>query len=291
MSLKLMYITNKPEIAEIAQNAGVDRIFIDLETLGKEERQGHIDSVKSRHSLEDVAKVKSVISTSELLVRVNPINEGSEVEIDTVIKNGADILMLPMWKTKEEVATFIKHVNGRAKVLLLLETKEANENIEDIINRDGIDEIHIGLNDLHLSYGKTFMFEMISNGTVEHLCEIFKQYNIPYGFGGVGSIGYGTLPAEQILCEHYRLGSKAVILSRAFLNTTGMEEFTEGNIKQMKEYFTNGVKLIRAYEQMYQKFDSEMFEHIHKAFNENVEKIVNGIQERNRYENANNRSA
>lgn len=291
MSLKLMYITNKPEIAEVAQKAGVDRIFIDLEVLGKEERQGHIDSVKSRHSLEDIARVKSVMSSSELLVRVNPIHEGSEVEIDTAIKNGADILMLPMWKTKEEVATFIKYVNGRAKVLLLLETKEANENIEDIIIQEGIDEVHIGLNDLHLSYGKTFMFEMISDGTVEHLCEIFQKQNIPYGFGGVGSIGYGMLPAEQILCEHYRLGSSAVILSRAFLNTTGMEEFTEGNIKQMEEYFTNGVKLIRAYEQMYREFDSEMFQHIHKAFDENVEKIVNGIQERNKYENANNRSA
>ncbi len=291
MSLKLMYITNKPEIAEIAQSAGVDRIFIDLETLGKEERQGHIDSVKSRHCLEDIIRIKKVMSTSKLLVRINPMNEGSEMEIDTAIKNGADIIMLPMWKTKEEVATFIKYVDKRAKALLLLETKEANENIEEILQQEGIDEIHIGLNDLHLSYGKTFMFEMISNGTVERLCDIFKQRRIPYGFGGVGSIGHGMLPAEQILCEHYRLGSGAVILSRAFLNTTDGAELSNEKIQEMQAYFTNGVKLIRAYEEMYQKFDYEMFEHIQKAFSENVEKIVNGIQERNRYENANNRSA
>lgn len=37
--LKLMYITNVPEIASIADRAGVDRIFIDLERYGKEERQ------------------------------------------------------------------------------------------------------------------------------------------------------------------------------------------------------------------------------------------------------------
>ena len=37
--LKLMYITNRPQIARIAERHGVDRIFVDLETLGKEERQ------------------------------------------------------------------------------------------------------------------------------------------------------------------------------------------------------------------------------------------------------------
>ena len=40
MALKLMYITNKPEVAKIAQNAGVDRIFVDLEIIGKEEKNG-----------------------------------------------------------------------------------------------------------------------------------------------------------------------------------------------------------------------------------------------------------
>ena len=40
MSLKLMYITNQPEIAQIAESAGVDRIFVDLEYIGKSDRQG-----------------------------------------------------------------------------------------------------------------------------------------------------------------------------------------------------------------------------------------------------------
>ena len=32
--LKLMYITNDPQVASLAQAAGVDRIFVDLETIG-----------------------------------------------------------------------------------------------------------------------------------------------------------------------------------------------------------------------------------------------------------------
>ena len=31
MALKLMYITNNPKVAKIAEEAGVDRIFVDME--------------------------------------------------------------------------------------------------------------------------------------------------------------------------------------------------------------------------------------------------------------------
>jgi hypothetical protein len=61
------------------------------------------------------------------------------------------------------------------------------------LESSGFDEIHIGLNDLHLSYGMTFMFELLTNGTVEMLCNKFKESGIPYGFGGIAKIGEGIL--------------------------------------------------------------------------------------------------
>lgn len=145
MPLKLMYITNDAEIAKIAENAGVDWIFVDLEINGKEERQGHLDTVISKHEISDVKKIKSVLKKSKLLVRVNPIFEGSKDEIDSVIEYGADIVMLPFFKTKEEVNKFIGHVNGRAKAMLLVETPEAVRNIDSILGESGIDYIHIDL--------------------------------------------------------------------------------------------------------------------------------------------------
>ena len=83
-----MYITNKQNVAQIAEKNGVDWIFIDLEINGKEERQGHLDTVISRHSIEDVRKIRQVLNKAELLVRVNPIYEGSKDEIDKVIADG-----------------------------------------------------------------------------------------------------------------------------------------------------------------------------------------------------------
>ena len=78
MPLKLMYITNRPETARIAEECGVDRIFVDMEYIGKSLRQGGMDTVQSHHTLEDVGTIRGCISRAELLVRCNPIHEAGE---------------------------------------------------------------------------------------------------------------------------------------------------------------------------------------------------------------------
>lgn len=214
--MKLMYITNDTEVAKAVQNAGVDRIFIDLEIMGKYERQGHLDTVISHHEMKDVSKIRDVIDAAKLLVRLNPLHSETKKEVNQAILNGADILMLPMFKKATEVADFINFVDKRVEVSLLLETYEALLNIDNILKVEGIDEIHIGLNDLHLNMERTFMFELLSDGTVENVSKKIKEKNIRFGFGGIAKIGQGMLSAEKILAEHYRLGSEMVILSRAF---------------------------------------------------------------------------
>lgn len=244
MPLKLMYITNDAAVAKIAEKAGADRIIIDLETLGKQERQGHLDSVKSDHSAEDIKTVKPCLHRSELMVRVNPLNPASEDEINKVIDYGADIVMLPMFKTADEAEKFAGFVNGRAKTMLLLETAEAEYGIDSILEVSGIDEIHIGLNDLHLAHKMKFMFELLADGTVEKLCRKIAGKGIPYGFGGVSAIGSGMLPAECILAEHYRLGSSMVILSRSFCDVQKIKDS-----EKIKAVFNSGIREIREFEE------------------------------------------
>jgi citrate lyase beta subunit len=251
MPLRLMYITNDPQIALIAENNGVDRIWIDLETIGKEERQKGLNSVKSNHSISDIATIKPLLSSSEMLVRVNPWNENSENEINSVIASGADIIMLPMWKSVSEVECFLSVVNNRVKTTLLLETKEAVECVEEVLKLD-FDEIHIGLNDLHLAYGMTFMFELLANGTVETLCNKFKAKGIPYGFGGIAKIGDGMLLAEKIILEHYRLGSTRAILSRTFCDTTLIQ-----GIEEIAGVFELNMRKLRAFEEFALMQDKE----------------------------------
>ncbi len=268
--LKLFYITNNPEIAEIAQSAGVDRIFVDMEYIGKKERQGGLDTVQNHHTVEDVKRVRAVIDKAELLVRVNPIYDGCEKEIDNVIAAGADIIMLPMWKTPDEVKRFTELVDGRAKTMLLLETSEAEACIEDIVKIKGIDEIHIGLNDLHLSKGKKFLFELLADGTVERLADIFKQNNIVFGFGGFGRVGQDNLlPAENIIAEHYRLGSSMAILSRAFCNTSG-----DYDIDIVRDMFKTGLGENRRFEKSLAQKDRLYFNQIHEQTKSIINRIV-----------------
>ena len=274
MALSLMYITNKPQIAEIAESAGVDRIFVDMEYIGKADRQGGMDTVQNHHTLEDVKTIAQTIKKAKLLVRINPIHEkskdyiSSEEELDRAIKNGADILMLPYFKTVREVETFLRFVNGRVKTMLLLETPEAVGVVDDILKLKGIDEIFVGLNDLSLGYGKKFMFELLRDGTVEELCYKFKKANIPYGFGGIAALGKGDLPAEKIIIEHYRMGSTSVILSRSFCNTNEVKD-----IETIKSIFINGIKEIRDYEKTV-VIHSEYFESNKQEINRIVDKIV-----------------
>lgn len=238
MALKLMYITNNSDVALIAEKYGVDRIWIDLETLGKEERQHNMNTVKSKHSIEDIKRIKPLLTKSDMLVRINPWNDNSEKEINDVISAGADMIMLPMWKSATEVSNFLKVVDSRCKTTLLLETKEAAECLDEVLANGGMDEIHIGLNDLHLSYGMTFMFELLADGTVERLTKKIKTEGLPYGFGGIARLGEGDLPAEKVIMEHYRLGSTRAILSRSFCNTdvtTDIEEIENIFKKNMKD--------------------------------------------------------
>lgn len=273
MSIKLMYITNRADVAKIAEDAGVDRIFVDLETVGKQERQKGMDTVQSKHTLDDIKEVKSVLNKSELLVRSNPIYENSEKEINQIIANGADIVMLPYFKTVSEVREFLGYVDGRARTCLLFETPEAVEIADEILEIDGIDEVFIGLNDLSLGYGKKFMFELLTDGTVEKLCLKFKLKGIPYGFGGIAAIGTGTLPAECILKEHYRLGSTSVILSRSFCNYEQV-----GDMGKVKEIFDGGIRKIRNFENGV-KIYSDYFNMNTACINESISSIIGGISQ------------
>ena len=248
--LTLMYITNSPAIASIVEDAGVDRIFIDMEYIGKECRQGGMDTVQNHHTIDDIRAIKQAVKRAKIMVRCNPIHSATDAygsskeEIDAAIAAGADILMLPYFKSVAEVKEFIALVDGRARTLPLVETPEAVACIDEVLQLEGIDELYIGLNDLSLGYGKKFMFELLADGTVEVLCEKFKAKHIPYGFGGIASLGKGLLPSEKVIAEHYRLGSTCSILSRSFCNTN-----VAMDLASVKALFEAGLKDIRAWEE------------------------------------------
>lgn len=214
--MKLIAITNNPDRAAVYQDAGVDRIMVDLEINGKEERQGHLNTLISRHKPEDVSKLRSVLSTGELMVRTNPIFDDSPAEIDDILARGADRLMLPMFRHPDEVRQLIDIVDGRAELTLLVETAAAFARLPQILSIDADFDLHIGLNDLHLEYKLDFMFEIFTSGLLDHVARLCAQSSVAFGIGGIARVGKGLVPGELVIAEHVRLGSSRVILSRDF---------------------------------------------------------------------------
>lgn len=268
-----MYITNNCGLAAVAQNAGVDRIFLDLEELGKNERQFGMNTVQSHHTIDDVRAVRKVINKSELLVRCNSIINSDkagatfEDEIDMIVDCKPDIIMLPYFTTVAEAERFIRAVDGRAKTVLLIETTQAVESIDDIIKIGNIDEMYIGLNDLSIGYKMNFMFEPILTGVVDKLAEKFILNKIPFGFGGIAAIGKGKLPAEYIIKEHYRVGSTISILSRSFYNPDSTDD-----IAVAEKVFNSGIAEIREYEEKCIK-EPQTYDENHKRVLELIKSI------------------
>ena len=274
MALEYFYITNNQSVALACERAGVDRIFVDMEFIGKDARQGGLDTVQNHHTVEDVRSIKQAVTNAKVLVRVNPIHDAldnypsSKDEIDATIEAGADILMLPFFHTVQEVEQFIKYVGGRAKTCLLLETPSAAILLDDILKVPGIDMIHIGLNDLHLAMGMKFMFQLLTDGVVDQLANKIKAKGIPFGFGGIARMNSGMLPGAAVLKEHYRLGSSMVIVSRSFCNTDKVTDLDE-----IRQIFNEGIGEIRDLEKEAQAA-VDYFTSNHKQVENSVDKIV-----------------
>lgn len=214
--MKYLFLTDDSEVAAYVTSCGVHRVFLDLETLGKVERQGGKDTVISRHRSENIATVKAALKGGELLVRTNPLHAHTAREVDACIEAGADLLMLPMFRSAEDVSVYCRIVRGRVPVVPLVETYAAVCDLPSILRVNGVREIHVGLNDLHLDLGLRFLFEVVANGVVDKAADICRHMGVPFGVGGIATLGGGLVPGEWVLGEYLRLGSTAVILSRAF---------------------------------------------------------------------------
>lgn len=232
--LELIQITNDPTFAQRCDALGGFRLLVDLERLGKAERQAGRNTFMSDHEVRDVGRIKQVLRRSPLMVRVNPLHDGTPREIDAVLAEGADLLMLPMFRDAGELHAFADAVQGRAPVVALLETAGALASLDQWIATPGLHEVFVGLNDLHLSLGLRFMFEPLELGIVDRVAAAAHARGLRFGFGGIARLDGGLLPGRDVLAEHLRLGSGSVILSRTFHNGESPAGF-EAQVRQLRQ--------------------------------------------------------
>ncbi len=212
--------TDDPLLARIADQAGVDRIGVDLEIIGKQERQAGYGTWISPHTLHDLAIVGQVLSRAELFARLNPLGDATPLEVERALAVGARVLMLPMFETAEEVAEFVRIVRGRATVIGLIETEASLNAIAKVVAVEGLDEVHIGLNDLAIGLGLANRFEVLTLDAVAHAAHVACVAGCRFGIGGIGRADdHGLLvDTDLVYAQLGRLQADSTLLSRSFVD-------------------------------------------------------------------------
>lgn len=260
----LTLFTNDIELARRADEAGINRIGLDLERIGKAERQQYLRTWISDHEEHQLPALRQTLKKAKLFARTNPIHSGSRQEIDRLIHCGVEVLMLPMFKTTQEAGKFIEIIAGRAEVSLLLETAAAAARIHEIVKLQGIDEIHIGLNDLYLSLGLENHFELLGSRLMDFLSEVVVEAEIPFGFGGIGRVTDERLPmpSDMVYAQYPRLRADRALISRVFLTP----DHSKLDLKYEVESFRNRIN------EWYNSPDHELIR-VHNTFMKIAQKL------------------
>jgi HpcH/HpaI aldolase/citrate lyase family len=216
---RLTFLTDDPQYAAQADLAGVNRIGVDLERLGKAERQAGLESWQSHHKLDDLARIAPSIASADLFARVNPIHPQTDSEIEAVLDLGVRVVMLPYFQTAAEVDRFVRTVRGRAWVIILVESTPALTRIREILAVSGIDEVMIGLNDLHLQLRVSNPFEVLASPLLDMVGSEMRRQGLCWGIGGVGRVDDRNLPipADLVHAQYPRLGATGAWISRSFV--------------------------------------------------------------------------
>ena len=231
--------TDDPVLAAQADAAGIDRIGPDLERLGKRRRQQGMGYRISEHRRERLPALRAALHDAQLFARTNPLHHGTAGEVERLLAAGVQVLMLPMFTTAGEVTRFAATVAGRARVVLLLEQAAAVEQLDEILAVDGVDELHVGLNDLALSLGEANRFRLLTDPLLERVADRAHAAGLPLGIGGLGRAGDGSLPvpSDLLYAQHARLGASCALIARSFLTGGGELAAEVGRARERIAYW------------------------------------------------------
>ena len=221
--LSLILWTADIGLAAEADAAGVDRIGCDLEREGKQLRQAHWGTWLSDHQIEDLPRVREVLHRAHLFVRPDPFDGCDREQLDAVLALGAEVVMLPVAEDPDAIAAAVAIIAGRARLIVLIETKRGVGAVDEIADVAGLDEIFLGPNDLSASLGLENRFEALVVEEAEHVAEAARAAGLRFGVGGLAAVGDSRLsiPPELVYAQLARLGATGTILGRVFVTAPG----------------------------------------------------------------------
>lgn len=216
-SFNYIAITNNIEEARIIESCGIQQILVDIENIGKSERQSGTNAVINFHNITDVSNLKNAGIKAKIICRINSFHSGSFAEIDEVINAKADFIMIPMINNINHYNKMTDFIGDRIEIIPLIETPYSVFKINDILKCSNINQIHFGLNDLCLALGTKNIFEILLSPVFSFALEFVNEHVKLIGIGGIGNpLEQQKVDPSLILQLHKLFGSKSVILSRSF---------------------------------------------------------------------------
>lgn len=226
-------------VIDAAMKAGAAAVVVDLENVGKSDRQVGANTQINDQSIDDVKRVRA-LTGGHLICRTNGRGPDTPQEIEQVLAAGADELLLPMVRSCADVEEVLKLVKNRCSLGVMLETRESLKIARDL-SQLPVQRVYVGLNDLALELGNPSIFDAVVDGTVDRLRELFT---VPFGFGGLTLPELGNpIPCRLLMGEMARLNCQFSVLRRSFLDDVSgadMGAAVTRVLSAMQEQFERG---------------------------------------------------
>lgn len=192
--------------------AGIDGVVVDWEFSGKPERQSGQDTEINRGTVEDLVAARKG-ADGKLICRVNNTIEGRDAECKLAIETGASEIWLPMVRSVDEIEQCLRNINGKARLGVLVETREAMQ-LGRELERLPLARVYVGLHDYRIDCGGKGLFDPLIDGTLDRFR---SNYLGPLGFAGVTRPSGGSpVPQSLLLAAMVRLGCSFGVARRRF---------------------------------------------------------------------------
>lgn len=225
---RLTLVTRDPAWAAAGATAGVEFVGVDIERLGKAERQSHIKNARiNDHELRHLDIVAKAAPGVPLFARLNPLHTGTAAEIEKALRRGVSALMLPQFRDAAPLHEFFGMVAGRARVIPLLEDVAAMDHLDEILDLCVNDELMFGINDFSRSLGLGHPMRMALHPDLETVARAAKARGVPFGWGGVAPPDpRPDLPIQpdDLLARYIDLETDAAWLARSLMDFSRPED-------------------------------------------------------------------
>jgi hypothetical protein len=210
--MDVFLFSHDPAYAGAAIAAGIAGIVVDWEARGKAERQRGRDTEINQAGAEQLRAIVAV-ARDRAACRINNDADGRTRECELALELGAVEILLPMVRRIAEVEELLRRIDGRARLSVLAETREAMQLARELDDLP-LARVFVGLHDYRIDNRHDELFEPLVDGTMDRFRE---RYRGAFGVAGITHPESGSpVPQRLLLAAMVRLGCTFGIARRSF---------------------------------------------------------------------------